>query len=149
MARHPELALGLLRLMLGALFLVHGAQAIFVSGLGPFTAQFRGWGVPLPLLSAPLVATLELAGGALLVLGLGTRPVAGALALVLGGAVYFAHRGQTLSGSAGAGLPDGVLPLVLLVVALALVLGGPGRPSVDHHREGGPARPAAPRSRKG
>ncbi len=128
MTRHPELALGLLRLMLGAMFALHGAQAIFYKGLGPTTAQFKGWHVPMPLLTAPLVATLELAGGILIVLGLGARPFAFALALVMGAAIYYAHWGKDF-------FRGGMeVPLILLVCALAIALGGPGKPSFDQMR---------------
>ncbi|WP_291426683.1 DoxX family protein [Deinococcus sp.] len=125
MTRQPELALALLRLMLGAMFALHGAQAIFYRGLGPTTAQFKGWHVPMPLLTAPLVATLELTGGILIFLGLGARPFAFALAVVMGAAICYAHWGKDF-------FRGGMeVPLILLVCALAIALGGPGKPSFD------------------
>lgn len=142
MSRQPELALALLRLMLGAVFMAHGVQAIFLKGLGPLTAQFKAWQVPLPLLSAPLVATLELAGGLLIVLGLGARPLALALAGVMAGAIYFAHWGHDFFGSTGM-----ELPLVMLVSALAIAIGGPGKPSFDQMTSGVPSAKAAPKPR--
>lgn len=141
MTRQPELALALLRLMLGVVFALHGVQAIFLKGLGPVTEQFRAWHVPLPLLTAPLVATLQIAGGVLLMLGLGARPIALALAGVMVGAIYFAHWGKDFFGTSGAELPS-----VLLVAALAIALGGAGKPSFDQLTRGaaGSYTPAAP-----
>ena len=137
MSRHPELALALLRLMLGAVFVQHGFGAIFVRGLGSLSAQFAAGRVPLPLLSAPLVATLELAGGLLLALGLGARPLALVLAALMGGASAYAARGHAFLT-----VPGPEWPLVLLACCLALALGGPGWPSFNGAgpRTGKPAR---------
>lgn len=142
MSRQPELALALLRLVVGVLFATHGVQSIFLKGLGPVTQQFKAWDVPLPLLTAPLVATLELAGGILLVLGLGARPIALALAGIMTGAIYFAHWGKAFFAA------DGMeLPLLLLGASLAIALGGPGKPSFDQMAGRGestsPAMPTA------
>lgn len=139
MSRQPELALALLRLMLGAVFMAHGVQAIFLKGLGPLTAQFKAWHVPLPLLSAPLVATLELAGGLLIVLGLGARPIALALAGVMAGAIYFAHWGKDFFAVGGL-----ELPIILLVCALAVAVGGPGKPSFDQMSRESAGQPSLP-----
>lgn len=126
MSRRPLLALALLRLVVGGVFAAHGVQAILVKGLQSMTAQFQGWGVPLPLLTAPLVATLELAGGVLLLLGLGTRPIALLLAGVMAAAIYFAHWGRAFFGVNGM-----EVALLLGTGALALALGGPGEPAFD------------------
>lgn len=152
MSRHPLLALALLRVVIGLVFALHGVQAIFLKGLAPLTQQFTGWQVPLPLLTAPLVSTLELAGGVLLVLGLGTRPIALALAAVMAGAVHFAHWNKGFFGANGA-----EVPVLLLTGVLALALGGPGQPSFDtltrrqSSEAGSPPRPAnkSPRARGG
>lgn len=140
MSRHPLLALALLRLVTGAVFAAHGVQAIFLKGLGPLTRQFEAWHVPLPLLTAPLLATLELAGGVLVVLGLGTRPIATLLALAMLAAIYFAHWGRDFFGVNGM-----EVPLLLLGSSLALAVGGPGQPAFDQWRGRQEAtRPPAP-----
>lgn len=141
MSRQPLLALALMRVVIGAVFAAHGVQAIFVKGLGHMTAQFQGWNVPLPLLTAPLVATLELAGGVLLLLGLGTRPLALLLAGVMAAAIYFAHWGRAFFGVNGM-----EVALLLGSGALALALGGPGEPAFDGWvRRGRSSPPAASR----
>lgn len=121
MNRQPEVALALVRVVVGVVFAVHGADKIFGSGLEAVTANFTAWRVPLPLLSTPLVAVLELAGGVLIVLGLGARPIAAALAAQMLAAIWFVHRGG------GFFAPRGVeVPLLLLVGCVAVALGGPG-----------------------
>ena len=138
MSRQPLLALALLRLVIGAVFAAHGVQAIFGKGLGHLTAQFQGWNVPLPLLIAPLVATLELAGGVLLLLGLGTRPIALLLAGVMVAAIYFAHWGRAFFGVNGM-----EVALLLGTGALTLALGGPGTPAFDQWTRRGAGTPVS------
>ncbi|MFC6592490.1 DoxX family protein [Deinococcus lacus] len=139
MSRRTELALALLRVPVGCLFMLHGHQKLFGAGLERVTEQFGAWGVPMPLLFAPLVSVLELVG-ALLVLGLGTQPVALLLALSMALALALVHLGgQGLSGA----LPRLILPKVeapalLLTSCLALALGGPGWPSLDAAWKAGP-----------
>ncbi|RJF71204.1 DoxX family membrane protein [Deinococcus cavernae] len=143
MTRRPLLALALLRLALGAVFAAHGFQAIFVQGLSSVTGQFQAWNVPLPLLTAPLVATLQLAGGLLLCLGLGTRPIAALLSGVMALTLYFTPWNRIFSGGNGT-----AEALLLGVGALALALGGPGEPAFDQlmRQEGQEAGPPASRA---
>ncbi|BDP41525.1 hypothetical protein DAETH_14940 [Deinococcus aetherius] len=146
MKRQPEVALALVRAVVGVVFALHGADKIFGSGLEAVTANFGAWRVPLPLLTAPLVAVLELAGGVLLVLGLGARPIAAALAAEMLAAIWFVHRGG------GFFAPRGVeLPLLLLVGCAAVALGGPGRPAFERSEAPPPPvqRTQAKRGRKG
>ena len=124
MRAHPELALGLLRVMTGGLFAWHGYAKIFAVGLRAVTAEFQRAGVPLPLLTAPLSATLELAGGVLLLLGLGSRGLALLLALSTAAALLLGSRhAPPLLGAA-----QWETPALMLVACLALALGGGGRP---------------------
>ncbi|WP_102127437.1 DoxX family protein [Deinococcus planocerae] len=138
MNRQPEVALALVRAGVGVVFAWHGADKIFGTGLEAVTAQFGGWGVPLPLLTAPLVAVLELAGGVLIVLGLGARPIAAALGAQMLAAIWFVHR------EGGFFAPRGVeLPLLLLVGCAAVALGGPGWLSLGGRRPSPPPRAQA------
>jgi putative oxidoreductase len=63
-----------LRLMAGSVFFWEGIiKFVFVNqGLGRFTKL----GIPFPEFSAPAIATLEIVGGLMLMLGLFTRPLA-------------------------------------------------------------------------
>lgn len=124
----PTLGLTVLRAVLGLTFLLHGWQKVSEWTLAGTQASFAQMGVPLAEVAAPAVAVLELAGGALLVLGLGTRVVAALLALTMLGALVLVHL------PAGFFAADGGFELVLLLAAgtLLLALTGAGRWSVDH-----------------
>ena len=123
----PSLALLVLRIALGAVFIAHGAQKLFVYGFAGTSGSFADMGVPLASIAGPLVGLVEFIGGMLLVVGLGTRLVAAALAVDMVVAAFLVH------------LPFGIfsadggyeLPLALAAGALALILAGPGRISVD------------------
>ncbi len=122
------LGLTVLRVVLGVTFLLHGWQKFTEWTIAGTQASFAEMGVPLAEVAAPAVAVLELAGGALLVLGLATRMVAALLALVMLGALVLVHL------PAGFFVADGGIELVLLLAAASLLfaLAGAGRWSVDH-----------------
>ena len=86
--------LGLLRIILGFLFLQHGTAKLF--GM-PHVAMFDG----LQLLSLMGAAgVIELVGGTLLLVGLFTRPVAFILSGQMAAAYFMAHA------------PNGFLPIL-------------------------------------
>lgn len=72
-----SLGLAILRVVVGIVFVYHGYDKLFTSGIAGTTGFFTQIGAPLPGLAAPLVAVLEFAGGIALILGLFT-PVVGA-----------------------------------------------------------------------
>jgi len=120
-----DLALLLLRIGLGTVFLVHG------------TAKRKLWKVrPSAQMPAGLLRTLRLlsiaepAGGLAVLVGFLTQPAALGLALVMLGALRFlivkAHRPFTTETAAG-----WEFEFMLLVVALALALMGGGRFALD------------------
>ena len=120
-----------LRLVLGLVFVAHGAQKLFGFGLAG-TAGFLGsLGVPLPTVAAAGLITVELLGGVALILGAWTRTVAALLAADMLVAILTVHlRG-------GFFVPDGVeFVLTLLGGCLALVGLGAGPGSVDGARRG-------------
>lgn len=107
-----------------------GVGGIFIlAGWGKFT-NFAAWegavadlGFPLVTTLALLVAVAEFAGGIGLVLGILTRFSASVHAIIMVTALLVV---RILGGS-----PDGWrLDLALLVGALALVVNGPGRPTL-------------------
>ncbi len=91
-ARLAPLAVALLRVALGVMFLVHSLWLKLVVFTLPGTAEFfASIGLPGPL--AYLVFAAEAAGGVLLVLGVQARWVALALVPILAGATW-AHWGN-------------------------------------------------------
>ena len=135
-----QLALGLLfvRLALGAVFIAHGAQKLFVSGVAGVAQGFGSMGIPAPSLVAPLVAAVEFFGGIALVLGLLTRLASLALAIDMLCAMLLVHLKN------GFFLPRGFeFVLVLLGGTLLLLLAGPGLYSLDHLM-GGRRAPRSP-----
>jgi putative oxidoreductase len=113
----------LLRVAAGALFLEHGLQKLFgaLGGVGP-----GGGAVPLASLMG-VAGVLEFGGGALLILGLLTRPVAALLVVEMVAAYFMAHAPQ-------GGWPiqnQGELALLYGAIFVFLVGHGAGPVSVD------------------
>lgn len=119
-------ALALLRIVSGYLFLLHGSAKL----LGvPNVEMFAD----LPVLSLVGIAgIIELVGGALLVLGLFTRPAAFVMSGTMAAAYFIAHasQGQALLPLLNGGEAAVLYCFVFLYIAAA----GPGAWSVDGAR---------------
>ena len=125
-ARFAKYGMLPLRIVVGLVFLMHGAQKLFVFGLGG-TADIMGkLGLPLPVLCAIVVIAVEVFGGFAILLGVFTR-VAGAL---LAFEMLIAILVARLSG--GFFAPYGYeFELTLLGASLTFALNGPGRMSLE------------------
>lgn len=113
--------LSLLRVVAALLFMEHGLMKLF---------QFPGPqpGAPDPLPPMLLVAAwLEVVGGALLVLGLFTRPVAFILSGQMAVAYFLAHGAKSFWPA----LNGGEAAILFCFVFLYLVFAGPGEWSLD------------------
>src|SRR6187455_503286 len=87
-------ALAILRVVIGIVFMAHGYQKFFTMGVSGVTGFLTSLGVPFPALAAPAVSTLELAGGAALILGILARPIAFLLMCEMLTAIYLVHFGN-------------------------------------------------------
>ncbi len=111
--------------------------ALFLTGKGKLThldgviAFFSGLGIPAPGAMAPIIGTLELVGGLLLVIGLAARPVAALLTGTLAVALVTAHWSQLTGILSDPAALLGAAPTPYLMVTLLVLVVGPGRYAVD------------------
>jgi putative oxidoreductase len=124
--RQASIALALVRVITGIIFIAHGAQKLFVFGLAGVSGGFAQMGIPMPGVIGPFIALLEFFGGIALVLGLLTRLASLGLAFDMLGAILLVHLKNGLF------LPQGYeFALLLLTTSAALVVAGAGRFSID------------------
>jgi putative oxidoreductase len=121
---NPDLALLLLRVVLGIVMLAHGMPKLL--HFGGVAEGFAGMGVPAPTLAAAFAAIAEAVGGVLMLLGVAVDLAGLLFAIDMLGAITFVHAAKGFS----AGNGGYEFPLVLLAAALAIALAGPGRYSV-------------------
>src|SRR2546428_10849165 len=90
-----------LRLVVGLVFAVHGAQKLFVFGLGGAAGFMAKVGIPLPSVAAVVVMAVEILGGVALLPGLGPRVGAAPPALPMGVALPAGRPKMGLVGGPG------------------------------------------------
>lgn len=126
-SRRIDIVLAILRVVVGLVFVAHGAQKLFVFGLSGVAGAFGQMGIPAADIVGPAVALLEFLGGLAILFGLLTRLAAFGLAVNMLGAVLFVHFRN------GFFLPSGFeFAFTLLGANLALLLAGAGRFSLDY-----------------
>lgn len=118
----------LLRILLAAVFFMHGSQKAFgwFGGNG-WEATISAWSAPAGLALPPFIAgtviLTELLAAIALLFGFFTRVAAFGVVCVMFGAIYFVHSGTELASAE--------YPFALLVVGLSLMFTGGGRLSMD------------------
>lgn len=123
-----------IRLTLGAIFVAHGLQKVFGLWGGPGWGAFTGGTTPFSFMRPAWLwlaaaALSELIGGALVLLGLFTRVGAFFLAVTMLTAIFGYH----LQGGFFLSNKGYEYALALLGMAVALVIAGGGRASVDEN----------------
>jgi putative oxidoreductase len=114
--------LSLLRVASGLTFLAHGSQKLL--GIPP---RQSGGGMPDLMSMIGLAGMIELVGGALLLVGLFTRPAAFLCSGLMAAAYFIAHAPQNLYPT----LNGGDAAILYCFVFFYLVFAGPGPWSLD------------------
>jgi putative oxidoreductase len=105
--------------------------------VGKTIEAFQGWGVPFPHLSVYVSGCTELAGGSLLLLGLGTRLISLPLVFNFIVAIVAASRSDIAKAFSEHGVLSGWDTIVndtafpMLMLALIMLAFGPGKVSID------------------
>lgn len=116
-------ALLVLRLALGLILVLHGYNKLFGDiGMTAFSGMVGSMGLPAPTFLAWCAALTEFFGGIALILGLAT-PVFGVLSAVVMLVAFIGVKNSVL--------PAGDVDLALFAMAIALVMTGAGKYSLD------------------
>lgn len=125
-----DLALFILRLAVGVVFIGHGLQKAFGmfggAGIEGLSQMLESLGVMPPVLWAWVTAIGELAGGTLLILGIFPRLSALVIAMIMTAAIVLVHWKNGYFASNG----GFEYPLLILMCCISVILAGGGKYSV-------------------
>ena len=126
-SRQLSLGLLVLRLALGAVFIVHGGQKLFEMGFAGTTNMLTQMNIPGAAVIGPALAIIEPLAGVGVTLGLLTRLAGLAIAIDMLGAILTFHLPN------GFFIPRGIEFVMMNCAAgAALALMGAGQFSIDH-----------------
>ena len=121
-----DTGLAILRVIIGAIFVAHGGQKLFVFGFDGVAGAFGQMGIPMAGILGPFVAFVEFFGGLALVSGLLTRLASLGLLSTMVVAILKVHLPN------GFFAPNGIeFPLALIGGTALLALTGAGSWSID------------------
>lgn len=122
---NSALALAVVRMTLGSIFILHGAQKVFGVLGGPGLEGFVQWGATIGLSPALAYAAAfaELIGGIMLFFGIAAELGALLTIPVMIGAVALVHWPHGYFMQVG----GFEYPFNLILLALAVIIGGPGK----------------------
>ena len=124
--RQIDIGLTILRVVVGAIFVAHGGQKIFVFGFDGVAGAFGQMGIPMAGILGPFVAFVEFFGGLALISGLLTRVASLGLLSTMVVAILQVHLKN------GFFAPNGVeFPLSLLGSTALIAIAGAGGFSLD------------------
>ena len=132
---NPDLGLTILRVVLGVIFIAHGAPSLF-GGMEETVALIASQGLPLPEATAWVVSLLGFLGGMCLIAGFLVTPISLLLIvyvmldIIL---VHAAHGFYVVGPEAAGGIEYNLL---LAASLLMLVFGGPGLAAMDSRSSG-------------
>jgi putative oxidoreductase len=127
---NPDLGLAILRVVVGVIFIAHGAPKIF-GGMEGTAGFFGSLGIPLPIVAAWMISLLEFLGGIALIAGFLVTPIALLLTthMLIGILLVHAANGFYVVGPEAQGGVE--FNLLLGASLLMLVFGGPGLAALD------------------